>query len=148
MPTADRAVIAHALNIIRRELRVPGAAISSPQHVKDFLTIELALEDREVFGVVFLDSQHAVIAFERLFYGTLNQTSVYPREVARRALQLNAAAVILSHNHPSGRCEPSHADERLTQEIKGALALLDIRVLDHVVVGGTATCSFAERGLL
>ena len=102
----------------------------------------------EVFVAMFLDAQNRVIETEELFRGTLTQTSVYPREVVKRALHYNAGAVILAHNHPSGVAEPSHADETLTQALKQALALVDIRVLDHFIVAGSSVLSFAERGLL
>ena len=140
--------IAESLRRLSMRLRRPGQFMSSPADVKDYLVLTLAEEQREQFGVMFMDSQHALIAFEVMFSGTLSQTSVYPREVVKRALALNAAAVVLSHNHPSGSAEPSRADEFLTQTLKQALALVDVRVLDHVIVGGTKTVSFAERGLL
>ena len=140
--------IAESLRRLAMRLRRPGQPMSSPSDVKNYLVLTLAEEEREQFGVMFMDSQHSVIAFEIVFMGTIAQTSVYPREVVKRALALNAAAVVLSHNHPSGSAEPSRADEFLTQTLKQALALVDVRVLDHVIVGGTKTVSFAERGLL
>jgi DNA repair protein RadC len=103
---------------------------------------------QEVFAVLFLDGQHRLLKLEEMFRGTLTQTSVYPREIVRRALELNAGAVILAHNHPSGVAEPSRADETLTQTLKSALQLVDVRVLDHLVVGQGTVISFAERGLL
>lgn len=121
---------------------------SSPQLVKDYLQMRLGALPHEVFAVLFLDAQHRLIACEELFRGTLTQTSVYPREVLKRALELNAASLILAHNHPSGLLEPSRADELLTQTLKSSLALVDIRVLDHMVVGRCGAVSFAERGLL
>jgi DNA repair protein RadC len=102
----------------------------------------------EVFAVLFLDNRHRVIAFEELFRGTIDGASVHPREVVRRALALNAAAVILSHNHPSGVAEPSEADQRITTRLREALSLVDVRVLDHLVIGDGGCCSLAERGLL
>lgn len=120
----------------------------SPSRVKDYLGLHLAGLQQEVFAVLFLDSQHRLITLEKLFFGTLNQTSVYPREVVRRALMHNAGAVVLAHNHPSGVAEPSRADEHLTQTLKSALQLVDVRVLDHLVVGQGQVVSFAERGLL
>lgn len=147
-PLDDDQIIRRALDLLAQRLRQPGAVLESPRHVKDFLVCELAQEEREVFGVVFLDAQHRVICYERMFTGTLSQTSVYPREVVKAALAHNAAAVILSHNHPSGIPEPSRADEHLTQVLKTALALVDIRVIDHIVVGGIHTTSLAERGLI
>jgi len=121
---------------------------NSPDDTKRYLTIKLGPREAEVFAVLFLDNRHQLISFEELFYGTIDGCSVHPREIAKRALTLNAAAIILAHNHPSGVPEPSQADKSLTNRIKEALSLLDIRVLDHLVVGGTDVVSFAERGLL
>ena len=123
-------------------------AFDSPGAVKDYLQLAIGARSHEVFAVLFLDAQHKLIAMEELFRGSLTQTSVYPREVASRALHLHAAAVVLAHNHPSGCAEPSRADEALTQALKAALALLDVRVLDHVIVARGAALSMAERGLL
>ena len=123
-------------------------ALSSPASVRDYLRMTLTGRDHEVFMVLFLDAQHRVIASEELFRGTLTQTSVYPREVVKRSLLNNAAALIFAHNHPSGIAEPSHADELLTRSLKSALALVDVNVLDHFVVAGSSVMSFAERGLL
>ncbi len=143
----DAATIARALAILESRAKT-GPFFTSPQSVKDYCRLNIAHEEREVFGVLFLNSQHQLIEFRVMFQGTLSQTSVYPREVVRAALQLNAGAVILTHNHPSGTVEPSRADEHLTGELKQALALVDVRVLDHVVVSVSGACSFAERGLL
>lgn len=148
---AKRAELAAVLEIARRALgqRLREAPLfDSPQRVKDYLRLQLGARPHEVFAVLFLDAQHRLIEMEEMFRGTLTQTSVYPREVARRALELGAAAVVLAHNHPSGAAEPSRADEFLTQALKAALGLLDVRVLDHLVVGGDGVVSFAERGLL
>jgi len=123
-------------------------ALASPQAVRDYLKLRLGSLPREVFTVLFLDAQNRVLATEELFSGTLTQTSVYPREVVKRALHYNAAAVILAHNHPSGVAEPSHADQRLTEALKDALRMVDTRVLDHFVIAGNHAVSFAERGLL
>ena len=123
-------------------------ALTSPQAVRDYLRISLMGRGHEVFMVLFLDAQHRVLSPEEMFRGTLTQTSVYPREVVKRSLANNAAAVIFAHNHPSGVAEPSHADELLTQSLKQALSLVDVRVLDHFVVAGNGVMSFAERGLL
>jgi DNA repair protein RadC len=125
-----------------------GDALGSPGAVRDYLRLLLHDREHEVFVVVLLDSQNRVLATEELFRGTLTQTSVYPREVVKLALRHNAAAVILAHNHPSGVTEPSRADELLTTALKQALALVDIKVLDHLVVTAAAALSFAERGLL
>ena len=148
MPHHERAVIDAALAILGTYLREPGAAVDTPARVRQFLTLHLAERRREAFGVLFLDVHHRVIAFEVLFEGTLAQTSVHPREVARRAFELDAAAVILAHNHPSGAAAPSRADEYLTQCLKSALSLIEVRTLDHVIVAGLNTFSFAEHGLM
>ena len=131
-----------------REVLDRGAALSSPQAVRDYLRLKLQGRPHEVFVGVFLDAQNRVLQVEELFRGTLTQTSVFPREIVKRALHYNAAAVIFAHNHPSGVAEPSRADEALTQTLKHTLALVDVKVLDHFVVGGDSAMSFAERGLL
>jgi DNA repair protein RadC len=139
------------MEIARRAIAQPLRAapvFDSPQAVKDYLSLQLANLPHEVFAVLFLDHQHRLLQLEEMFRGTLSQTSVYPREVVRRAMTLNAGAVILAHNHPSGLAEPSRADEYLTATLKGALALVDVRVLDHLVVGRGQVVSMAERGLL
>ena len=125
-----------------------GELIRSPSDTHDFLIGKLAHRKREVFCAVFLDNRHRVLAFEELFQGTIDGTTVYPREVVKRAIELNAAALILCHNHPSGVCKPSQADERITKQLKAALELVDIRILDHVIVGGNKTTSLASRGLM
>jgi DNA repair protein RadC len=125
-----------------------GEAISSPDESREYLVSQLASLEHEVFSVLFLDNRHRVISFDQMFTGTIDGASVHPREVVKRALQHNAAAVILTHNHPSGVPEPSRADISLTRRLVDALALVDVRVLDHIVVGGVETVSFAERGLL
>jgi DNA repair protein RadC len=149
--TAKSAQLQAALELSRRALREELAArdvLSSPKAVRDYLRLAFAGRQHEVFVVLLLDAQHRVIACEELFRGTLTQTSVYPREVVKCALRHNAAAVIFAHNHPSGVAEPSHADEILTRSLKSALGLVDVQVLDHFVVAGSTTTSFAERGLL
>jgi DNA repair protein RadC len=140
-------VIRRALRILETRIR-SAPALSSPDAVRDYLRLLLHDRGHEVFVCVFLDSQHRVIACEELFRGTLAQTSVYPREVVKAALAHNAAGVIFAHNHPSGVAEPSRADELLTSALKQALALVDIRTLDHFVVAGSRVVSFAERGLI
>jgi len=122
--------------------------LSSPARVRDFLRVTLEGRDHEVFLVVFLDAQNRLIAVEEMFRGTLTQTSVYPREVVKRSLVHNAAAVILAHNHPSGVAEPSRSDELLTTSLRQALSLVDVKVLDHFIVGAAASVSMAERGLV
>ena len=144
----DDEIIRKAMNILFSRLKKPGEALASPDAVKKYLALQSATLEHEVFSALFVDAQHRVIAFERLFTGTLTQASVYPREVVKRALAHNAAAIILSHNHPSGVAEPSRADEMLTTSLKQALALVDVKVLDHIIIGGMDSMSFAERGLL
>lgn len=125
-----------------------GPALLNPAFVREYLRLLFAGEEREVFVVLFLDNRHRVLAVERMFFGTIDGANVHPREVVKRALKHNAAAVIFSHNHPSGVAEPSPADEMITRRLKEALLLIDIRVLDHLVVGESTVESFAERGLL
>lgn len=148
---AKRAELLAVMEMARRALAQQMAAapvFDSPQTVKDYAALHLGGRDAEVFAAMFLDAQHRLIRMETLFQGTLAQTSVYPRELVKRALALNAGAVILAHNHPSGVAEPSRADEHLTATLRSALALVDVRVLDHLVVGRGQVVSFAERGLL
>jgi DNA repair protein RadC len=148
---AKYAQVQAVLEMSRRALRETldrGPALSSPQAVRDYLRLRLQGRAHEVFVAVFLDAQNRVLEVEDLFRGTLTQTSVFPREIVKRALHFNAAAVIFAHNHPSGVAEPSRADEALTQTLKHTLALVDVKVLDHFVVGGDSAMSFAERGLL
>jgi DNA repair protein RadC len=143
--------IVAALELGRRHLEARLARsepLESPEDTRRFLQAILRDRPYEVFGCLFLDNRHRVLAFEELFRGSLTGTAVYPREVVKRALTLNAAAVILAHNHPSGVAEPSRADETLTEALKEALALVDVRVLDHLVVGDGETVSFSERGLI
>jgi len=125
-----------------------GPVMSSPDAVRDFLRVKLGKLEHEVFVVLMLDAQHRLIEYVDLFRGTVAQTSVYPREVVKESLARNAAALIFAHNHPSGVPEPSRADELLTQTLKSALALIDVRVLDHLIVAGHNILSFSERGLL
>jgi DNA repair protein RadC len=141
------AVLELARRALREQLR-SGTALTAPATVRDYLRLALAARPHEAFVCLFLDAQHRVIGVEELFRGTLTQTSVYPREVVKAALAANAAAVIFAHNHPSGIAQPSQADELLTRQLKEALSLVDIRVLDHFIVAGTQALSFAERGLL
>ena len=148
---AKRAEITAVLELVRRGLAEQLAerpALDAPDKVKEYLRLQLGGLDHEVFAVMFLDSQAHLLALEPMFRGTLAQASVYPREIVKRALTLNAASVILAHNHPSGVAEPSAADVSLTRSLGAALRLVDIRVLDHIVVGGDSAVSFSERGLL
>ena len=144
----DAALIAAAMECLAARFRDKGAAMSSPSSVRDYLRLLLTPLQHEIFVAIFLDAQNRVLAVEELFRGTLTQTSVYPREVVKKALQHNAAALIFAHNHPSGTAEPSRSDEALTNALKQALALVEVKVLDHFVVGARAATSFAERGLL
>lgn len=132
----------------QREQLQRGTALQDPRHTADYLEARLRDYPYEVFAVLFLDNRHRVLAFEEMFRGTIDGASVYPRQVVQRALQLNAAAVILSHNHPSGVAEPSQSDAQITRRLRDALALIETRVLDHIIVGDADYCSLAERGLL
>jgi DNA repair protein RadC len=148
---AKRSELIAVLELARRamaEKLKEREVFSSPEAVKHYLQLHLARKQHEVFAVLFLDSQNRLIEMEELFRGTLTQTSVYPREVVKHALRCEAAAVVLAHNHPSGTVQPSRADEALTQTLKAALALVDVRVLDHVIVAQGEALSMAEKGLL
>jgi len=146
-PAAADEVLHAAQTLLWQQMR-GREVLSSPQMVRDFLRVRLSGLEHEVFAVLMLDAQHALIEYVELFRGTVSQTSVYPREVVKECLARNAAAVVLVHNHPSGVAEPSRADEHLTQTLKRALDLVDVRVLDHLIVAGTVVLSFAERGLI
>ena len=148
---AKSAQLGAALELARRTLQEQlstGTALTSPAAVRDYLRLAIGSREYEVFVCLWLDAQHRVIAFQEPFRGTLTQTSVYPREIVKAALAANAAAVIFAHNHPSGAAQPSQADELLTRNLKEALALIDVKVLDHFIVAGAHSLSFAERGLL
>lgn len=150
--TDEDDIICQALAILERRVKAPEAVFHTPDAVKQFLVMRNATEGDqfvERFTVLFLDTQNRMVAIENMFTGTLSQTSVYPREVVRAALKHNAAAVVLSHNHPSGSVQPSRADEHLTQTLKASLALVDCRVLDHIITGsGGQSLSMAEKGLV
>lgn len=149
MVNADQqAIINNALAIISSLYQREALVATSPELVRQFCQLHIGHLEHEVFGVLFLDNGHRLIKFTELFRGTIDTAAVYPREVAKEALFANAAAVIFTHNHPSGACEPSKADMTLTTRLVEALGLFDIRVLDHVIVGTQGTTSFAERGLL
>src|SRR5690606_19784573 len=148
---AKYAQLQAVLEMARRHLSASlqtGNALTSPDLVRQYLSARLRHHQREVFAVLFLDTQHRLITYAELFHGTIDSASVYPREVVKEALARNAAAIILAHNHPSGVAEPSQADRRITERIQAALELVDIRVLDHMVVGDSEVVSFAERGFL
>lgn len=148
---AKRAELAAVMEIARRALAEPlreAPVFDAPQQVKAYVALQLGGNHHEVFAALFLDNQHRLLHWQEMFSGTLTQVSVFPRELARRALQLHAAAIIVAHNHPSGEPEPSRADELLTQQLKSALQLIDVRLLDHLVVGRGQVVSLAERGLM
>lgn len=142
-----QAIFEMSRRALSEEMRMRDA-LSSPNQVRDYLKLALGARTREVFLVLFLDVQNRIVANETLFEGSLTQASVYPREVVKRALHHNAAAVIVAHNHPSGVAEPNHADKQLTRTLKAALALVDVRLLDHFIVAGQQILSFSERGLM
>ncbi|CAB3731670.1 hypothetical protein LMG1866_04692 [Achromobacter ruhlandii] len=146
LATAEQ-ILEAARQAIERKMQ-RGTSFTSPAAVKEYLRAKLAGFEHEVFAVLFMDTQHRLIEYAEMFRGTIDGASVYPRELVKEALRLNAAVVIVSHNHPSGNPEPSGADRALTQRLKEALGLVDVRVLDHVIVAGTDTTSFAERGLI
>jgi DNA repair protein RadC len=141
-------LIRAALHILESRLHERDISLTSPQSVRDYLRLLFTGLEHEVFVTLFLDAQHRLIVAEEMFRGTLTQTSVHPRELVKAALRYNAAAVILAHNHPSGVAEPSRADELLTETLRQTLGLVDVRTLDHIVVAGSSTVSFAERGML
>ena len=145
-PASESEVLAQACKIL--ESRVRSNPLESPDAATDYLRMQLACYEREMFGCLFLDTRHNVIAFEILFQGSIDSATVHPREIVKRALQLNAAALIISHNHPSGTPEPSQADTAITQRIIEACRLVDIRVLDHIVVASAGSISLAARGLI
>ncbi len=148
-PASPDQILDQAKEILEYRLTRPEATtFSSPDETKDFLKLKLGEAEREIFAVMLLDNRHRLIEYQELFFGTIDGASVHPREVVKAALKCNAAALILAHNHPSGVTEPSKADESITQRLKDALALIDIRVLDHLVIGDGEPVSFAERGLI
>ncbi|AHE71957.1 hypothetical protein M942_23325 [Enterobacter ludwigii] len=142
---ADQQTVREALTVLEHRLREPGASFTSSHAARDWLRLQLATLEREAFTVLWLDNQHRLIAHDTLFLGTINSITVHPREVVKSGLKNNAAAVVLAHNHPSGLAEPSKADRLMTDRLKQALELVDIRLLDHLVVGGMDIVSFAER---
>ncbi|NDO83735.1 hypothetical protein CJP72_24210 [Citrobacter sp. NCU1] len=148
LPLTSLRTIKRALSLLDYHLREPGVAFTSTQATRDWLRLKMALLEREEFMVLYLNQQNQLIAHETLFTGSISSTEVHPREVVKRALYFNAAAVIFAHNHPSGDTTPSQADKAITQRLVQALALVDIRVPDHLIVGGRQILSFAEHGLL
>ena len=148
LPLPALRTIKRALVLLDQHLREPGVAFTSTQAARDWLRLKMGPLEREVFVVLYLNNQNQLLAHETLFTGTISHTEVHPREVVKRALYFNAAAVIFAHNHPSGEVPPSQADKAITQRLLHALMLVEIRVLDHLIVGGTQILSFAEHGLL
>lgn len=148
LPATAQRTILEALALLESQLREPGAAFTSSHAVRDWLRLQLATQEREEFIVLWLDNQHRLLTHETLFTGTINHTEVHPREVVKSGLKHNAAAALVAHCHPSGLADPSQADRRITERLKQALDLVDIRLLDHLVVGGMDIVSFAERGWL
>ncbi len=144
----EETILRQAMAILARRMKKPAAALTSPDATRDYLKLRLADLEHEVFGLIWLDNRHRVLAVEELFHGTLDGASVHPREVVKQALRHNAAAVIAYHNHPSGSVDPSPADVRITQRVKDALALIEVRVIDHLIIGDGDPASFLERGLL
>lgn len=148
MKSHETQIVRIALEILANNLRRTDAALTAPAMTAEYLKLKTANIEHEVFSALFLNTQNEVIAFDEMFRGTIDSAAVYPREVVKAALNHNAAAVIFSHNHPSGNAEPSHADRRITERLQAALELVDVRVLDHLVIGGMNHTSFAERGWL
>ena len=148
LPESDQALVAEAIKCLEQRYLVKQDCITSPETTRDYLKLRLYGLQYEVFACLFLDSRHRVIVYEELFRGTIDGASVHPREVVRKVIETGAAAVILAHNHPSGVAEPSQADMKITQRLKDALSLIDVRVLDHFIVGDGQGTSLAERGLL
>jgi DNA repair protein RadC len=146
---ADSNLVISALRCLEKRLRHSGEEVlSSSKDVRAYLQLHLAEEKNEVFSALFLDNKLRLLAFEKLFHGTINEAIVYPRRIVQKALEYNAAAILLAHNHPSGVCEPSLADKKITQELQTILKLIDVRVLDHIIVAYPNSYSFADHGLL
>jgi DNA repair protein RadC len=146
-PVMDSEIVSAALGILAKRI-AKGSIIKNMEDAKKYLAVRFADLQHEVFAIVYLTSRHAVIACDEIFRGTVNSASVYPREVVKTALQYNAAAILIAHPHPSGICEPSHADELITTRIRDACALLEIRLIDHILIAGNRAISFAELGML
>lgn len=146
MNQQDLKVVNQAIEILKRELVNNNITINNPQQVKDLLTLELSTEKSEVFAVLFMNNQNTVIELRKMFFGTINAASVHPREIVRACIELNAAAVILSHNHPSGVTEPSPADIDITNTLKDILSVIDVRLLDHIIIAGGTANSLTESG--
>ena len=148
LTVSENRAVYKALKILERKLLIDETVFNSPGRVADFLKLKLGFEEREIFAVMFLDAQNRLIEYAPMFYGTVHETSVHPREVVKKALSLNAASVIISHNHPSGKPVESEADILLTKQLKATLKMVDVRLLDHIIVAGNKTLSFVEKELL
>ncbi|MCS4267752.1 DNA repair protein RadC [Serratia sp. BIGb0163] len=148
LPLPTQRTIQRALALLENHLRKPGESFTSLDAVRHWLRLQMAGLEREVFMAIYLDNQHRLLAHETLFTGTINHTEIHPREVLKAALRHNSAAIIVAHCHPSGHAEPSHADRQITERLKKVLGMVDIRLLDHLVVGGMDIVSFADRGWL
>jgi DNA repair protein RadC len=144
----EQKIIDNAIQIIESKSNNNDFVINSPDAVKQFCVLQLAMSENEKFGVLFLDNQHRLIEFSIMFTGTVDSATIYPREVAKKALALNSSAIVITHNHPSGLLTPSNADKQITTKLFDGLKLLDIRVLDHIIVSQQGSLSFAERGLI
>lgn len=144
----DDAILEKAENILLARIKTSGDEMNNSDNVRKFLKLKLSTKEREIFCCLFLDTQHRLIAFKEMFAGTIDSAYVYPREVIKKALECNAAAIIFAHNHPSGVCEPSDADLKITRKLKDGLALVDIRVLDHIIISGWQSYSFAQNGIM
>lgn len=144
----EQQIIRKAMNVLETRLQKPEVYFTRADDTASYLKLKLAELEHESFNVMFLNNQHGLISLTEMFRGTIDGASVYPREVVKAALKFNAAAVIFAHNHPSGICTPSQADRNITQQLKDALSLVEVRVIDHIVVGGTDSYSFAEHGLI
>ena len=145
---SERKIVSMGIDILKDAIGQHGEMMSDPEDVKDYLRLKMPLRERECFGLLLLDNQHRLIADVELFHGTVDGASVHPREVVKEVLQNNAAAVIMYHNHPSGVAEPSQSDRRITDRLKSALQLIDVRVLDHFIAGDLEIMSFQEHGLI
>lgn len=148
MNAAEAATIAEALEILNRQMKAKGKSLQNPEAIRSYLRLKLERRESEVFAILMMDAQHCVIEYKELFFGTVDGASVHPREVVKACLAANAAAVAFVHNHPSGDSTPSHADRKLTERLKDILAIVDVRALDHFIVGQNEITSFAESGWL
>lgn len=148
MNTHEQQIIQTALTILHKYQKSTDIVLNKAPLVVNFLKLKFSYCEREIFSILFLNNQNQLLAFEEMFYGTINQAAIHPREIVKRAMTLNAAAVILAHNHPSGHAVPSGADVKITEEIVKILALVDVNVLDHIIIGANTHVSFHEQGLL